>query len=225
MAFKKFSRLDRVKGVDVSYIAIWDGKISFGSKFCKEAGLGIDYIRVTIYVDELEYRLGFQFHNNEKDLDSHKLSHSRVNGENARGNISLCSAALQKKYNWISNLIQYPMHERRFTPRKDGNLWVIDIYPSLENSVDSVDSIPTNITGIYQYLDVDGNVIYIGRGNIYDRAQVPVRKSWGINKIQYSIIPDEEQQAFWEAFWLEKHKKYNENNLPKYNRVSGRSFS
>lgn len=186
MAFKKFTRLDRVKGIDVPYIAIWDGKISFGMKFCREIGLGTKSTRVSLYVDAIEYRLGFHFHNDNDDLDSYKLNTGERNRNYIRGNVCICSAALQRKYTWIANLIKYPMHERRFTPRKDGKLWVIDIYPSFENSADSVESIPTNTDGIYRYLDPEGNVIYIGRGNIYNRTKSPNRKTWDIDKIEYA---------------------------------------
>lgn len=97
--------------------------------------------------------------------------------------------------------------------------------PIFENSVLKNDylNIPSGICGIYRYLD-NGNIVYIGKGNIRDRLNEISRKEWKFDTIEYSIIQDSESQFQWESFWLNSYKKANQNYLPAYNLISGKQL-
>ncbi len=95
--------------------------------------------------------------------------------------------------------------------------------PSFENEVLIKNSkqIHPSFEGIYRYLNKRGDVIYIGKGGIKDRLDVAHRANWNIEKIEYSIIENEEDQFIWEDYWLDRFKSENNSELPLFNKISG----
>lgn len=102
--------------------------------------------------------------------------------------------------------------------------WTIRLAPWFELSVrpEDIGSVET-ATGIYRYLDADGEIIYIGKGKIEERFRSAERREWGIVKIEYSEIGNEGKQYEWESFHLERFRERHNNRLPHFNRVGGRS--
>lgn len=78
-----------------------------------------------------------------------------------------------------------------------------------------------DLKGIYRYKRSDGEIVYIGRGEILSRLNSLDRKEWDFDIIEYSIIEDSTEQSKWESYWLEKFKEQ-EGRLPFYNSVDGR---
>ena len=69
---------------------------------------------------------------------------------------------------------------------------------------------------------IGDNVVYIGKGSIRDRYQTdPRRASWGISKIEYSVIKDDQKSLEWEDWWLKRFRKKNNGHRPKYNQTGG----
>jgi len=103
----------------------------------------------------------------------------------------------------------------------DEDFFKIYLRPMFENRVlwESKNLIKPGI-GIYRYLDSTDSVIYIGKGNIRDRASAQIRSDWGITEIQYSILKEDEQCFKWEAFYLEEFVKAS-GSLPVFNRIKG----
>jgi len=128
MSWKKFAREDRIRGSDKPFIAISRSHIAFSSKFVREAGIGPE-MRVTVYVDEENGRLGFGFDSQETP-DSFALSmqSSHKRGEKRKG-MQCTSRSLIMRYPWVKGVTERPTKERRFTPKRDGDLWVIELLP------------------------------------------------------------------------------------------------
>ena len=101
--------------------------------------------------------------------------------------------------------------------------WFIRLMPAFEKSVppSQVASLGPNAKGIYRYRS-GGEVVYIGKGNIRDRYQAdPQRASWGISRIEYSLIPDDQEALEWEDWWIHRFRKRNNGHRPRYNRNGG----
>ena len=104
--------------------------------------------------------------------------------------------------------------------------WFIRLMPAFEESVvpSRVGDLGPDKKGIYRYLS-DGEVVYIGKGNIRNRYQEePNRPSWRVSRIEYSVIKDDEdgQKAMeWESWWIERFKEQNNGHRPRYNLNDG----
>ena len=133
------------------------------------------------------------------------------------------SVAIVNKFSWIEAVANLPdKKDRRFFPKKEGNIWAIQLCPAFEkrNARESA-NIPSGVVGIYRYVRENGEIVYIGRGNIRDRLNSPERKDWDFDTIEYSIVKDPDKQVKWETYWLNKYKQKNKGKLPFYNKVSG----
>ena len=75
--------------------------------------------------------------------------------------------------------------------------------------------------GIYRYLRENGETVYIGRGPIKERLRCPERTDWDFDVIEYSIVPNPDEQVKWEDYWIERFKADHDGGKPFYNRVSG----
>ena len=107
---------------------------------------------------------------------------------------------------------------------KFDNYYFISLRPSFENFVliTNISSLTSDANGIYRYLDKNGDVIYIGKGLIKNRLQSTERKTWGIHKIEYSILNSEDDSYKWESFYLDEYQNQF-GMLPPFNRISGHS--
>ena len=65
-------------------------------------------------------------------------------------------------------------------------------------------------------------MLYIGKGNIKARANSPERNGWGVSKIQYSVIADDEKCFYWENYYLERFVASN-GAKPPFNVIMGKS--
>jgi len=104
----------------------------------------------------------------------------------------------------------------------DEDFYKIYLRPMFENRVlwESKNQIKPGI-GIYRYIDSTGAVVYIGKGNIRDRATSQIRDEWGVVEIQYSLLKNDEDCFEWEAFYLDEFLKTN-GALPAFNRIKGK---
>ena len=76
--------------------------------------------------------------------------------------------------------------------------------------------------GVYRYTS-DGEVVYIGQGNLSQRFRDPTRSEWVFNKIEYMVVFDPNERQKIEAAMLADYAAAN-SRLPLYNRIKGRSF-
>ena len=174
------------------------GQFRFSAVAAKTADLEkAHWVRVS--TDERERLIGFEFLGDPiQPEDANKL---RGTGGRSR----LCTAkGLINQTPWINavaakkrkfKLSQYP---------RDQKIWVIRLAPWFELSVlpEDIGSIGAG-AGIYRYRDSGGEVVYIGKGRIADRFREPARRMWGIARIEYSLVPEEDEQYKWEKFHLD----------------------
>ena len=107
---------------------------------------------------------------------------------------------------------------------KEGNFWVIQLCPAFEEKkARESANIPSDATGIYRYVRENGEIVYIGRGEIKNRLASPERNDWEFDVIEYSIVNDPDKQVEWEDYWINKFKEENSGKLPLYNKIASSS--
>ena len=94
--------------------------------------------------------------------------------------------------------------------------------PAFENWVlpSNIHTLNSDTRGIYRYRKAD-EIIYIGKGRIRERYQELGRNSWGVSKIEYSEITDDDKALEWEEWWIDRFQQEHNGNLPRYNQVRG----
>ena len=155
-------------------------------------------------------------------------------GTSIKGHKTLTGKGLVSRCPWIGAVARLPdVEARKFElkeypgplPAGEGERpWFIRLMPAFEESVvpSRIGSLGPGPKGIYRYFS-GGEVVYIGKGVIRDRyQQEPERASWGISRIEYSIIEDDQEALEWEAWWIDRFRKENGGDLPRYNRVGGK---
>ncbi len=94
----------------------------------------------------------------------------------------------------------FEVHKDRFT-----DTYYFHVIPNFERMC-LPDQLPKDINGIYQYLNKDQEVIYIGEGNIKQRYNSPERKNWDILTIEYSQIEDMSKRKIYESIHIQKYE-------------------
>lgn len=218
MAWEVVRREDRFNRDDRPFISISRDRFSFSASFVRSIDIGTDH-RVTIHSDADTLRLGFEFHKNEKQHSLALVQDSR--SKTKKSGLFCSSHGAVNSFEWVRGVTKLPSGDRRFFPKKEGNFWVITLCPSFEiRFARESEKIPKDSVGIYRYVREDGEIVYIGRGNIYKRLQSSERIAWDFDLIEYSIINDPDQQIYWEDFWIKRFKE-SKGVLPFYNKVSG----
>ena len=176
----------------------------------------------SIFMDPERFSLGFRFH--DKALDDDAIALTNDGGGSVRGGGGRCIqvTGLMREQPWLAAVASIEdARLRRFEPRwvSADSMWVISLCPSFEHRVSDRSDIPTRTCGIYRYRRGD-EIVYIGRGQVRSRAGSREREQWDFETIEYSIVPDEEDQTKWEAFWLDRFVERH-GRLPLYNRILG----
>lgn len=173
--------------------------------------------------DTNQYKFGFKFvpengsHSNTLSL----LRRKKLNGA------SVSSTQLLYKFPILKAYTKYESRsERRVHIHKDerlDNCFYINLTPSFEHTIkfEDLSQIPSGTSGIYRYLSNNSEIIYIGKGNIKDRAKAADRVEWNIKTIQYSIIESDDDAYYWENYHLEEFIKKN-GGKPPFNINNGR---
>jgi hypothetical protein len=221
MPWEEVKRHDNFEGSNRPFISIAPAHIAFNATFTRMAEITTRH-RVIIYADPEYLRLGFEFLTDDKP-NSLALSQasSEKKGEKRTG--LFCSAAgVINQYPWVKSVTKLSPKDRRFyDPKKESKLWIIELCPAFEvrNAREST-NIPSDAVGIYRYVRENGEVVYIGRGDIKKRLASPDRKDWDFDLVEYSIVKNPDQQIKWETYWIEKFQTAN-GRIPFYNKVSG----
>jgi hypothetical protein len=217
MAMTVFQR-PKAKSDTTPKISIRDGRFHYNAAFSKLADLS-QFKSVIYATDPEERRIGFIFSKDVASGNAYTLEN--------RGRVSAFRSSahdLLKRNLWASAIVKESSEAPvSYEAIKDGKLWIIQLCPAFEYEVtrDQMIDIPSELSGIYRYINNSGAVVYIGKGYIRRRAQEEHRTEWNFEKIQYSVIASEEDQFKWEDFWIESYKDKNNGELPAYNRQSG----
>lgn len=120
---------------------------------------------------------------------------------------------------WVKAIID--SSGNRFKIEERSKIWSVSVAPAFENKVkrENADKISSKAAGIYRYLD-NGEIVYIGKGKIRTRYNKRERVNWIFDEIQYSIVNDDDDQFYWEKFWIKNYKTLN-HIRPRYNKNDG----
>ena len=213
---EKFKRFKLTS--DEPIISLRDNKFYYNATFTKLAELK-EKEYLVYHFDNVKREIGFEFYRERTDEHSYRLIRT-----GKRNNFRSSAGELIKKFSWIKEIHNSRDNElKKFIAFKRGNLWVISFKPSFEIKIKrtELNKIPTGSKGIYRYIDKDGEIVYIGKGEIKVRTKETEREDWNFIQIEYSIIDDETKQFEWEDFWIDWFKEKNNDKLPYYNKISG----
>lgn len=226
MAIKEVS-LERIPAQD-AVLYINKSGITFSANFVKKHNL-TEQLGVKFFIDDEDpYYLGFIFVQETSAPNTLSLLASgRSKGKSA--GFTVKASELINKNAILKNIQKLPDKiDRTFeiNLNKKSNLFMIILRPNFEITIKWTDKnrIPDIYKGVYKYIGNDGQTLYIGKGNIKSRANSPERNSWGISKIQYSVIDNDEQCFYWENYYLERFVTVN-GAKPPFNVIMGKSES
>lgn len=204
-------------------VTLYSTSFKFSAAARDLAGLG-DVHWMRVHVDRKDRLVVFEPRPGPvKEQGCLKLGTSRA------GHKTLTAKGLIAREQWIQSVARLDVVDRRFELRRyegDVNGWFIQLKPAFEESVSpsELHRLADDERGIYRYRGGNNGseVIYIGKGAVKLRfAQEPERKQWGVSKIEYSIVEDEQKALEWEAHWIERFRQENNGRLPRFNRVGG----
>jgi hypothetical protein len=223
MVWKKITREDTFEGSDSPFIAITDSHFALNSMFVRMAELDPSF-RVTIFVDERDRKMAFEFHKDERPDSFALCAQSGAQKKEKRKSLQCTSRGVVVRNDWIAAVAKQAVKNRRFSPKREGNLWVVELCPAFEiRKARESTEIPSNDVGIYRYLKEDGEIVYIGRGPIKARLNLQERSEWTFDVVEYSIVPDPDEQVKCEDYWIERFKEEHNGDRPIYNKISGSS--
>ena len=218
MAFKAFIRSDTFARDALPRISIRKSHIGFTGAFVKEANLQ-HFGKVKIFIDEENFRMGFKFHNSDEPQSYAIFSDNPSNNTKATSAVQLI-----KQYAFIKKIseLQDPL-ENQFEVKRDiqdKDFWIAQLCPAFERTSSSESDLK-HLKGIYRYKRSNGEVVYIGKGDILSRLNSVDRQGWDFDVIEYSTIEYPAEQSKWESYWLDKFVE-KEGHLPFYNKISGK---
>ena len=214
-------RLERIPSQDAVFTINKTG-IYFSAEFIRKFGLqkmeGITFLKD----DDDPYFLGFKFRDSLRYPNTLAL---QANGRDTVSGLMIKGSELISK-SPVLQRIQKSLNksDRTFelTYEKQGDYYFTFLRPIFELIVnwENRNTIPDDARGIYRYVDKNEQVLYIGKGVIKQRASSPERSDWGVHKIEYSILDDENKALEWESYYLDQFRSSN-GLLPPFNRISG----
>jgi len=207
MAIKEVT-LNRIPAQD-SVLYINKSGISFSANFIKKEKLqeakGVKFFED----DEDPYYLGFKFKNDLEESNTLSLVASGRSKGGGAG-FTIKASELINKNPILKNIQKMTSKQDRTFEifyEKKTNIYSILLRPNFEIIVKFSDrnTIPDAFKGIYRYRNNDGQIIYIGKGGVKTRVNSPERKEWGISKIEYSVLLDDDKSYYWENYYLERY--------------------
>ena len=224
MAIKEVS-LDRIPAQD-SVLYINKSGISFSANFIKKEKLQ-DAKGVKFFADDEDpYYLGFKFKNELGEPNTLSLMASG-RSKGGSGGFTIKASELINKNPILKNVQRMTSKQDRtfeiFYDKK-ASIYSILLRPNFEIIINFSDRnmIPDAFKGIYRYRNKESQIIYIGKGGIKARVNSPERKDWGISKIEYSILLDDEIAFYWENYYLDRYVSTN-GSKPPFNVIMGKS--
>lgn len=215
MAWQKFRRVDTYVNKDDPIISITKDRFNLNVVFVRLAQVTARH-KVLFQIDSPSYKIGFTFITGE-DKDAYPLR-PMTKGKTEAG-LSCAARGIGSQFGWVARVgALRSKKDRQFSPKKEGDLWVIQLCPAFElRSGRDGSDIPTDKQGIYRYRNAMKEIVYIGRGNIRQRVASMERKDWDYESIEFSIVEDQADRERWEAYWINRFKEENGGRLPYYN--------
>lgn len=222
MALKPFITVSAGKAIeDTNLIGISKQGFYFPAAFVKEYRVE-EKPAILFYLDDEDpYTIGVEFLDDPAAPGSFKLATGSSGKRIVPSSVFNASKALQEIRDLENPLLQkFPI-----SFDKKLEIFTIALRPMFEFKFkwEQKNQIPSEVSGIYRYRDSTGTIIYIGKGVIKNRASDTERAKWGIEIIEYSVLPDDETSLRWEKYYIEAFR--NEyGSLPAMNRISGHNI-
>ena len=201
-------------------LSISKSGITLSARFIREKKLEDKVGIVFFRDDEDEYWLGFRIIDENNQSDSLGLVSTSKSS-----NRYVKASEIINKSPVLARIQKLPFKaDRTFEIQKDtkNDLWFIRLRPVFERHVQWSDKklIPEDVMGVYRYFAKDESLLYIGKGWIRKRAYSAERESWGIHRVEFSILPNDDECLRWESFYIDEYRN-RFGVLPPYNRISG----
>jgi hypothetical protein len=211
--------LNRIPSQD-EVLTIGKSGFTFGANFIKGNKLENKKSISFFSNDEDTYWLGFQFFDETGNPDSLGLMSRK--GSSTRG---IKGSELINNNRILKAIQNESLKADRMFPidfDKNNSCYFILLRPSFETKIqfEKKSEIPAETKGIYRYRDQKNSVIYIGKGDIKDRAADAQRRDWGIRDIEYSIINNDEKCYYWESYYIDQYIR-EFGAKPPLNRIAG----
>ena len=166
--------------------------------------------------------------------DEYKFAFEFFNEDNVRGSFPVRNAdksitklvqslAFVNKIPVLKAITQTEKKSFEIFYDEDEKCFYFRVVPAFEN-ISEPSNIPEGISGIYRYRNSEGEVIYIGKGNIKNRLKSSERNNWGIQKVEYSIIHSEVERSTYESYHIREFSEKN-GRKPIYNLIGGKAIS
>lgn len=194
---------------------------AFNAEFTRQASVS-KYKEVKLAIEPNSRRIAFKFLTGH-DPDAYTIHGDGGSSPSRASGRVISSTEIFMNIPWIRAVSMNPDSlKRRFRPEWDNiqGAWVITLMPMFEKKVGRLE-VPSGSKGIYRYVRHNGDVVYIGKGNIKDRLLSPERSSWDFDYVEYSEIEDSNEQYKWEKWWIDDYEQ-DKGELPIYNRIGGR---
>jgi hypothetical protein len=201
-------------------IVIGPSLSTFSAKFMKNHQLENMTSVQFLEDDEDVYWLGFKFFLEQGPTGSLAITRA---ADAATGRIS--SGGLVSNNRVLKAVASQDDKQSRTFPisfDKSNSCWFIRLRPAFERGCLYRDksSIPSGATGIYRYFDKSDALLYIGKGVIRDRLDSNGRIDWGIHRIEYSILNDDQECLRWESYYIREYVD-RFGIKPPFNRIAG----
>jgi hypothetical protein len=126
MPWKTHKRRDPRRSPAREFASLRPAGIAFSSEFIRNNSLR-ERARVSILVDGEKRRLGFVFHDDEKQEDAYALS---SDGSKSQG-MWLQTTSLYDEYAWLKNYFETPAFPKRLPIKKDSKgVFFVEISPA-----------------------------------------------------------------------------------------------
>ena len=217
---------NRTKNNFEEALTVTSSGLSFSSTFIKNQKLEQKQSVKFYKDDENPFWLGFDFFDDKIVPNALALQSASVEGK-PKYTRTLKAAKLFSESVYLQAVRSNPNKASKvFEIRKDkvNGKFYITLRPTFEKSINFNDRnlIEARAQGIYRYLNTNGDVVYIGKGFIRDRANSQERSKWQIKTIEYSILQTEEESLKWEAFYLNEYESQH-GSIPMFNEIKGHS--
>tara|TARA_X000000368_G_C22931316_1_gene667746 strand:+ start:149 stop:814 length:666 start_codon:yes stop_codon:yes gene_type:complete len=171
--------------------------------------------------DENPYLLGFTFYHEQV---AGSLSLQKSGRDNNTIGRTVKASALRKANNLIDAECRSESDPFPISYDKHNKIYFVELRPNFGNKIkfSDLNKLPSDLKGIYRYLDGSNSVIYIGKGFIRARAQQDDRENWGIKIIEYAVIESDSDALEWESHYIDEFRQ-NNGYLPSFNRIRGHS--
>jgi len=179
-----------------------------------------DHIAVEFYRDdEDQYRLGFNFFLDETPSS---LSILRAGSDKNSNGRTVKASALRSTYGIIDAECKLSGDPFPIQFDKFDKIFFVELKPNFNIRIkwSEIKKMAGDITGIYRYLDREKRIIYIGKGNIKERASEVGRKDWDVEYVEYSTVEDSKTALEWESYYIDEHIEQF-GYKPTYNKVRG----